>query len=164
MYKKLIIGSVIALSGFIAGALSRQPEINELKKQVRSLQAEAEKLHGVIEQQNNQIHELKVRYQALKGWQFVQKSQQRGYIRGSIMYQYALKEYLEMLIAADHTGEVNLNDSEVHFYNAFGTILNKGKITDKDRDIVINYISEKYKKEIDSFQEPDLSNIMEYIN
>lgn len=164
MYKKLIVGSVLVLSGFIAGALSRQPEINELKKQVRSLQGEVERLQGFIDQQKSQIHELEVRYQALKGWQFFQKSQQRGYIRGSIMYQYAFKEYLEMLIAADQSGQVNLNDSEVHFYNDFGTILNKGKITDKDRDIVINYISEKYKKEIDSFQEPDLSNIMEYIN
>ncbi len=151
------------MTGFIVGALSRQPEINELKEQVRSLQAEVERLHGVIEVQDGQIRELKIRYTALKGWQFVQKNQKRKYIRGSIMYQYALKEYLEMLIEADQDGKIKMNKSEINFYNAFGKILNKGEITDNDRDVVIKYVSEKYETEINKFQEPDLSSIMEYL-
>lgn len=159
----IIAGIGGSIAGFIVGALSRQPEINELKEQVRSLQAEVDRLQKLIETQNGQIRELKIRYTALKGWQFVQKSQQRGYIRGSIMYQYALKEYLEMLIDADRLGKVNLNKSEIHFYNAFGKILNSGKITDKDRNVVIEYISEKYGDEINRFQEPDLSSVMEYL-
>lgn len=160
----VILGYIgVGLAGFIAGALSRQPEINELKEQVRSLQAEVERLHSVIEVQNGQIHELKIRYTALKGWQFVQKNQQRGYIRGSIMYQYALREYLEMIIDADQFGKVKMNKSEIQFYNAFGKILNVGKITDEDRCVVIEYISDKYGAEINRFQEPDLSPIMEYL-
>jgi len=160
----VILGYIgVGLAGFIAGALSRQPEINELKEQVRSLQAEVERLHSVIEVQDGQIHELKIRYTALKGWQFVQKNQQRGYIRGSIMYQYALREYLEMIIDADQSGKVKMNKSEIQFYNAFGKILNVGKITDKDRGVVIEYISDKYGAEINRFQEPDLSPIMEYL-
>lgn len=160
----VVLGYIgVGLAGFIAGALSRQPEINELKEQVRSLQAEVDRLHNVIEVQEGQIHELKIRYTALKGWQFVQKKQQRDYIRGSIMYQYALKEYLEMLIDADKSGKVKMNKSELHFYNAFGKILNVGKITDKDRNVVIEYISDKYGAEINRFQDPDLSSIMEYL-
>jgi len=159
----IILGYLGAgLAGFVVGALSRQPEINELKEQVRSLQADVERLHGVIEVQYGQIQELKIRYTALKGWQFVQKNQQRGYIRGSIMYQYALKEYLEMLIDADQFDKVKMNKSEIQFYNAFGKILNVGTITDKDRSVVIGYISDKYGVEINSFQEPDFSPIMEY--
>lgn len=159
----IIINAGFALGGFIVGALSRQPEINELKKQVRSLQQEVDRLHGVIEVQNGQIRELKIRYEALKGWQFVQKSQQRGYIRGSLMYQYALKEYLEMLIDADQFNRVVMNKSEVKFYNAFGKILNQGEISDKDREIVIEYISAKYAVQINKYQEPNLESIMEYI-
>lgn len=152
-----------SLAGFIAGALSRQPEINELKKQVRSLQAEVERLHSVIEVQDGQIHELKIRYTALKGWQFVQKNQQRGYIRGSIMYQYAFMEYLGMLIDADQSGKVKMDKSEIQYYNAFGKILNDFNITDKDRGVVIKYISDKYEAEINRFQEPNLSPILEYL-
>ena len=160
----VVLGYIgVGLAGFIAGALSRQPEMNELKEQVRSLQAEVDRLHNVIKMQDGQMRELKMRYTALKGWQFVQKNKQRGYIRGSIMYQYALKEYLEMLIDADQSEKVKMNKSEIHFYNAFGKILNNGIITDDNRDVVIRYISDKYGTEINNFQEPDSSSIMEYL-
>ena len=69
LYIGIAAGS--GLAGFVAGALSRQPEINELKKQVKSLQKEVERLQAVISVQNQQINELKIRYTALKGWQFV---------------------------------------------------------------------------------------------
>ncbi len=160
-----VIGCLgVGLAGFVAGALSRQPEINELKKQVRSLQAEIERLHNLIEMQNEQVHELKIRYTVLKGWQFIQKNRQRAYIRGNIIFQYAFKEYLEILIDADKSGKVKMNKGETKFYNAFGKILNAGEITDKDRNVVIEYISDKYRVEIKSFREPDLSSVIEYLD
>lgn len=163
IYTKAFLGLGACMAGFVAGALSRQPEINELKEQVRSLQAEVERLHGVIELQNKQINHLKIRYNALKGWQFVQKNKQRGYIRGSIMYQYALKEYIEMLIDSDQSDVIKLNKDEIQFYNAFGRILNAAEITDKDREVVIQYVCDKYKTEIDRFQEPDLDSVITYL-
>ena len=52
----VVLGYIgVGLAGFIAGALSRQPEINELKEQVRSLQAEVDRLHNVIKMQDGQI-------------------------------------------------------------------------------------------------------------
>lgn len=160
----VLVGIGAGLVGFIAGALSRQPEINELKSQVRSLQNEVERLHGVINVQNDQIKQLKIRYTAIKGIHFVEKSKQRGYIRGSLIYMYALREYLEMLIDADQSDEVRMSKEEVKFYNAFGKILNNGEITDRDRKVTLEYITGKYKKEIDEFQEPDLSSVMDYID
>lgn len=148
--------------GFVAGALSRQPEINELKKQVKSLQAEVERLQGVVRVQNNEINELKIRYTALRGWNYMQKAKQRGYIKGSIMFQYALKEYLEMLIDANESNAVRMNDREVKFYNAFGTTMNKAEINDKNRKIVLDYVREKYGTKIDNYEEPDLSEITKY--
>lgn len=159
----VIVGIGAGLVGFIAGALSRQPEINELKSQVRSLQSEVERLHGVINVQDSQIRQLKIRYIAIKGVHFVEKSRQRGYIKGSLMYMYALREYLEMLIDADQCGTVRMSKDEVKFYNAFGKILNKGEITDKDRRIALDYVSGKYKREIAEFQEPDMSSVMDYL-
>ncbi len=152
-----------ALAGFIAGALSRQPEINELKEQVRSLHIELGRLHSLIEVQNHQIRELKIKYEAIKGWQFVQKNQQQGYIRGSLMYQYALMEYLKILIYADQSGNANLNKDAIKFYNAFGKILNIGEITDKDRNVVFEYISKMYRAEINELREPNFSPIYAYL-
>ena len=92
----------------------------------------------------------------------MQKAKQRGYIKGSIMFQYALKEYLEMLINANESNAVRMNGREVEFYNAFGTIMNKAKINDKNRKIVLDYVREKYGTKIDNYEEPDLSEITEY--
>lgn len=158
-----VAGLAGIVAGFVAGALSRQPEINELKKQVKSLQKEVERLQNIITVQNSQIRELKIRYTALKGWQFIERNRQRGYIRGSLMYGYALKEYLGMLIEADENNKVELNTIEIEFYNAFGTILNKGEITEKNRNVVIEYVKDKYGAEINRFIEPDLSSIIDYL-
>ncbi len=161
LYIGIAAGS--GLAGFVAGALSRQPEINELKKQVKSLQKEVERLQAVISVQNQQINELKIRYTALKGWQFVERNKQRGYIKGSLVYEYALKEYIGMLIEADTDNQVNLNKSEVQFYNAFGKILNKGEINTSNRSAVIEYIKGKYGREINSFIEPNMDSIVDYL-
>lgn len=159
----VIVASLGAgIAGYIAGALSRQPEINELKSQVRSLQAEVDRLQTIISIQNSQIKELKIRYTALKGWQLSEKSRQKGYIKGSIIYQYALREYLVMLINANETDRVTLDKEEIQFYNSFGSILNNGEINEKSRKIVIDYVKKHYSTEISNYIEPDLSQIIDY--
>lgn len=152
-----------SIGGFIVGTLSRKPELSELKEQVKSLQAEVERLHTVIKNQNSYLSELKIRYAALKGWQLLQKNKQSKYIRGSIIYQYALKEYLEILIDSDQSNKVKMNKEEVRFYNGFGKILNNGEITDKDRKVVIDYITDRYAEEISQFKGPDLQSVIEYL-
>jgi hypothetical protein len=78
------------------------------------------------------------------------------------MYKYALKEYLEMLIEANDSNKVHMDKDKAHFYNAFGKILNVGEITDKDRNVVLEYITEKYGDSINRFQEPELGSLIEY--
>ena len=150
-----------SVAGYYVGSLSRQPEINKLKNQVKLLQKEVERLQQVICIQNSQINELKIRYTTLKGWQYIEKNKQRGYIKGSLMFEYALKEYLEMLISANVDHQVRMKKTEVCFFNAFDTILNEGEITEKNRKIVIGYVKEKYGSQIDEFIEPDLSSIID---
>lgn len=153
-----IVGGIgAALVGFIGGALSRQPEVNELQAQVQSLQGEVSRLQGVIKVQYHQINQLKYRYVTLKGADIIQRNKQRGYIKGAIMFQYALKEYLNMLIMADRTGRLNLNESQIEFYNAFGQMMNTGKISSEGRTVVMNYIRSKYQPQIDNYQESDFT-------
>ena len=156
----IIINVGIGIAGFIAGSLSRQPEINELKQQVKSLQQEVERLHNVINSQNDQIKQLKYRYMALKGWSFAEKEKQKGYIKGSIMYLYALKEYLDILLNAESCNTVKLNKQEIEFYNAFGKMLNFGEISTKERDIVATYVMGKYSDSINNYREPNLDGLL----
>ena len=72
-----LIAAIVGAGGFILGALSRQPEINDLHKQVKQLQKKVEDLNRVVDEQNNEIAELTARYQALKFYQIFQKSELR---------------------------------------------------------------------------------------
>ena len=157
----IIVNVGVFVGGFVLGALSRQPEINELKEQVKSLQAQVEQLQALIYAQNEQIKQLKIRFVAYKGLNFAQKNKAKGYLRGAIIYEYALKEYLEILIDGSNSNEIDLNKSELEFYNAFGKMFVKAEVTTKDRRIVLNYINEKYRREIESFKEPDFALILE---
>ena len=157
----IIVNVGLFVGRFVLGALSRQPEINELKEQVKSLQAQVEQLQALIYAQNEQIKQLKIRFVAYKGLNFAQKNKAKGYLKGAIIYEYALKEYLEILIDGSNSNKIELNKSEIEFYNAFGKMFVKAEVTTKDRRIVLNYINEKYRREIESFKEPDFALILE---
>lgn len=154
----------IMFFGFVAGALSRQPEINELKSQIKELQNEVEKLQNLINIQHKQLNDMRKRYNELKKWQVIEKNRQKRYIQGGLIFQYAFTEYMGMLIEADVKNSVNLNSEEIKFYNAFGYILTTREITEENRKIVFKYIKERYLDEIDSFQESDQASILNYFN
>ncbi len=156
MCRKIISSLILTSLGVIGGALLRQPEINRLKKDIENLKKEYADLEKKLETQDNQIRELKIRYLTLKGWQFLQKFKERRYMRGCIIYEYALKEYIPILKKAERTENLNMDTKESLFYAAFDRILNKGVMKDKDRSSVMNYILEKYKKDINNYQELDL--------
>lgn len=164
MWRKIIASFILTSFGLIGGALLRQPEINRLKKDIKELHKKLGDLENKLKTQDNQIRELKIRYLTLKGWHFLQKYKERKYMRGCIMYEYALKEYISILKTVERAEEVNMDKKETMFYNAFDRILNEGIMKDKDRSIVMNYILEKYKDNLNDFQEPDLSDIMHDID
>lgn len=142
----LLIPIGTAAIGFVAGMLSRQPEINRLKQQVRTLQAEIIRLRKLIEEQNRQIEELKIRYNVLKGYQFVQKVKQEGYIKGAIVQQYAFKEYTELCCVQVRGGK--LTEEQVQFFNAYELVLNNVEIPKEKLLMVRNFVVTRHLFEI----------------
>jgi hypothetical protein len=144
----LLIPIIIAAgSGGIIGALSRQPEINRLKKQVKILQGEIERLQNIISEQNRQIGELSIRYKALKGWQFSEKAAQYANIKGYYLHLYSYKEYVELLCYQAKGNE--LQTREHAFFNAYELVLSGNEIPREHLFSIRNYIYEKYNYEID---------------
>lgn len=144
----LLIPIAAAGVGFVAGCLARQPEINRLKKQVRILQAEIARLRKVIEEQNRQIEELKIRYNVLKAYQFVQKVKQEGHIRGAIIQQYAFKEYTELCCIQVRGG--TLSEEQVVFFNTYELALHGKEVPDDELRELRNYIIARYEFEVKS--------------
>ena len=93
----VIVWAVISFSGGgVLGALSRQPEINKLKEQVRKLQAEVKRLNSLISEQNRQIQSLRMKYEVLMGKTMIEAAKVKAQLKGAIMYSYCLKEYLDI--------------------------------------------------------------------
>ena len=140
-----IIGLV---AGFGGGWFSRQGEVNRLKELVKKMQIENERLRNIIQEQQRQIQELKIRYNALKGYNFVEKTKSMGNLRGHIIQQYAYQEWLEFTIMI--TRERNLNKDEKEFYELYSRVL-AGKSSDElDIKAIMKYIQSRFEYEISS--------------
>ena len=149
------------LGGATVGALSRQPEINSLQAQVRKLQSEVERLQNVIRMQDRQIKQLLVQYKGLKAYQFNARNKARNYTRGALIFQYAYKEYLELLMHSVDTGMVKLSQEETIFFNIFDKVIEGQNVSDSEKEAIKEYILYRYKTRIDNLQECDCNSMVE---
>lgn len=166
MMKKLvyaIIAVLIAIGSFLTGFLIRQPKINKLKKQIEMLQQDNSKLLNLIEESGQKYQELLIQHKALKALQFRKKSALKEQITETLVMQYAIKEYLTLLLKS---GKYNneLEKSEIIFFNAFEKFIDGKKISTSDKVKIRDYITEKYKTEIKHLKECEYSPVIDDIN
>lgn len=159
----ILVSIITGLGGIIVGALSRQPEVNRLKAQVKTLQAEIHRLQNVIKEQDRQIRELKIRYNALKAYHFVERAKQKSRVKGVIMFQYAFKEYMDLLIAQARKNNIQLSKEELYFFNTFERLMNNNEVTIEEKLYIREYIRDKYNYQIDHFIEPNNEEIIEKV-
>ena len=73
-------------------------------------------------------------YEALKVWQFSQRSELRDKIRESLVFQYAVSDYFELLI--DYVnGDKEMSKEELGFYRAFSRFVSGAKIVSKKKSL-----------------------------
>ena len=160
MISKVVVGALGVLGGTIIGALSMQPGINKLKKQVKQLQAEIQKLQELRVEQDKQIKVLLVRYKGLKAYQFSTKYSVRKNIRSQLIYQYGTRDYLNLLVNRIN-GEKDTAKEDTVFCNIFNKIIEGDPVTDEEKQAVKEYILIKHKKEIRSLLECDTAQAFE---
>ncbi len=156
---KLMIGGLAGVSGGIIGALSRQPEINNLKKQIKKLQKEVERLQNIRKEQDEQLSMLLVKYKALKVYQFKKRAEERDNIRGIIIYQYGLYDYLTLLLNTAK-GSVELQKDDTIFFNIFDKMIEGKKISDEEMDTMKKYITFKHKSDIRRMRQCNIDNLV----
>jgi hypothetical protein len=159
----VLIPILAGLGGAIAGALARQPEVNRLKVQVKKLQAEVQRLQRVIQEQDRQIRELKIRYNALKAYHFTERMRQKSQLKGAVMFQYAFKEYMDLLVVQARENGYTLSEDERLFYNAFDRLVNNTQIAIEEKLLIREYIRSKYTHEIDQLIQPETSDIIDKV-
>ncbi len=137
-----------AAGGITIGVLSRQPEINRLKEQVRVLQREIETLRKAMQEQQRQINELKIRYSTLKVWNFAERQRTRGMTRGSLILHYGLRDYIELAVA-QYRGKV-LEVDDLRFFNGFNVMVNDQALGEEEKSFVKEYITARHRYQIDN--------------
>lgn len=102
-----IVGVLAGCFGIGVGLIIRQPEINELHRQVAKLQKKADELKETVRKQNDEISALITRYRALQVWQVIQKHDLRKQIEESLVFQYAMNDYFSLMVDRLETGRTS---------------------------------------------------------
>ena len=111
------------------------------------LQQDNSKLLKLIDENRQNYQELLIQHKALKALQFRKKAALKEQLTESLVMQYAIKEYLSLLLKS---GKYNneLEKHEIIFFNAFEKFIDGKKISTSDKVKIRDYITEKYKNEI----------------
>lgn len=157
MNKNMLLGVAAAMGtalGAVIGTVIRQPEINKLKKQIKTLQANMAELEDVIERQNDEIARLYASYRAIGALRFLKKSEARASLKEALILQYATVEYLELVLACAR-GNAELCDADIHFYKAYGRLVSESDASPADQQLVESYVMGKHSFSINALHQAD---------
>lgn len=160
--KKIICGIIsffLMVGGFLAGFLTQQPKINNLKKQVELLQKDSRKLEAMISDQQRKFQELRIQHKAFKALQFRKKSEIKEQMTENLVFQYAIKEYLTLLLKNGRDGQ-KLEKDEITFFESFEKIIDGKNISTSDKVKIRDYIMEHHGCEIKQLKECEYTEIM----
>jgi predicted RNase H-like nuclease (RuvC/YqgF family) len=152
----LLVAGLMTAGGLVGGALLRQPEIERLKAQVKLLQNEIKRLQSIIEEQQRQIVELRLRYDTINFLRFFEKQRIAADIKGNILYLCSFKEYIALSMRRSK-GE-KLHDQQQKFLHAYEMLTtgNDTQLTEEDYDCMVDYIENKYSDTIENMSTPSL--------
>lgn len=158
-----VIGSLLTLVGFLTGFLIRQPQVNKLKKQIELLQKDNRRLLAMIAGQQQDFQKLLVEHKALKALQFRKKSQSKEKLTENLVMQYAIREYLMLLLKCGRHGQ-KLEKNENVFFNAFEKAINGKKLSTGDKVKIRDYIMDHHSAEIKALRECEIAPVLKELN
>lgn len=165
MYDKMftvLVGTLCGAGGFVAGALSRQPEINKLQEQIICLQADVEALKQAATEQNGEIEQLLVNYRALSVFSLRQRGELKGAIQDELVCQYASHDYLTLLLDVVNSGK-KMSSDDIAFYKQYGKMLEDNVIDQQELEILRPTMMERRGREISSLTPCNLDLVFERI-
>ena len=111
----------------IEGIFVKQPSQDELKKQVRMLQASVDTLENSFKTQNDVIDMLLAQHKELKFYQLSQKASLQTMIENELVAQYAALDYFTILLEAATSGQ-RMSREDFEFFKTYSKMLQDGRI------------------------------------
>lgn len=111
----------------IEGIFVKQPSQDELKKQVRMLQASVDTLENSFKTQNDVIDMLLAQHRELKFYQLSQKASLQSMIENELVTQYAALDYFTILLEAATSGQ-RMSREDFEFFKTYSKMLQDGRI------------------------------------
>lgn len=111
----------------IEGIFVKQPSQDELKKQVRMLQASVDTLENSFKTQNDVIDMLLAQHRELKFYQLSQKASLQTMIENELVTQYAALDYFTILLEAATSGQ-RMAREDFEFFKTYSKMLQDGRI------------------------------------
>lgn len=111
----------------IEGIFVKQPSQDELKKQVRMLQASVDTLENSFKTQNDVIDMLLAQHRELKFYQLSQKASLQSMIENELVTQYAALDYFTILLEAATSGQ-RISREDFEFFKTYSKMLQDGRI------------------------------------
>lgn len=111
----------------IEGIFVKQPSQDELKKQVRMLQASVDTLENSFKTQNDVIDMLLAQHRELKFYQLSQKASLQNMIENELVTQYAALDYFTILLEAATSGQ-RMSREDFEFFKTYSKMLQDGRI------------------------------------
>ncbi|MEA3321187.1 MAG: hypothetical protein U9Q88_14355 [Bacillota bacterium] len=145
----MAIAAVAALGGtaFGVGRYSRQGEINQLKQKIVELQKEVEVLQKLVTNQNETIRNLKAENKSLNALHFMEKRRLFGRTKGLIIFQYALREYLEF-VRLESERKIQPNSTENTIYDILDRLFYGKEVFAEEKGLIKLYIEDKYPYQV----------------
>lgn len=111
----------------IEGIFVKQPSQDELKKQVRMLQASVDTLENSFKTQNDVIDMLLAQHRELKFYQLSQKASLQSMIENELVTQYAALDYFTILLETATSGQ-RMSREDFEFFKTYSKMLQDGRI------------------------------------
>ena len=146
-----IIAFLAAGVAFLIGFFVRQPKINKLKKQLKTLQNEIEKLENLRKDQNEEFKRLLLKYKALKIYQIKEKANSKEKITSVLIMQYGLEDYLKLLFKRAEKNKLDKDD--IKFLKAYDNVIEGKALSDTDKVVISSYIKSKHSADIEQMKE-----------
>ena len=148
---KILLFPLIALGGFFAGFLVRQPGINKLRKQAQLLQNDNEKLQNCLKKHQDSFDDLYLQYKGLKVLELKNKAEYKDKLKNNLVLQYGIKDYLELLYDVTKK-ERKLTNEECIFYNSFDGVIEGKNIGNRNFEKIKEYVMNNHEKEINELK------------
>ena len=157
-----LIALLSAIGGFLIGFLIRQPKINKLKKHIEKLQKEIGRLQHDNQKYHDDFQNALLHLKSLKAINNIKRKKAKENAAGILIFQYGMKDYLLLLLHMLKTG-AKVETIDIRFFNTFDKVIEGKVISDKDKEIIRDYIISRHKTEIENLQECDCSVIINEI-